>query len=79
MPSYQLTGSGATVFDLPTDGYALLGLEVAGEHLVAGRRLILAARVRNLTNKQYRDYLSRYKEFAFNPGRLAADRVGAVN
>ena len=76
VPSYQLPGSGATVFDLPTDGYALLGLEVAGEHLVAGRRLTLAARVRNLTNKQYRDYLSRYKEFAFNPGRDVSLRIG---
>ena len=63
------------MFDLPTDGYALLGLEVAGEHL-AGRRLTLAARVRNLTNKQYRDYLSRYKEFAFNPGRDVSLRIG---
>jgi iron complex outermembrane receptor protein len=76
VPSFQLTSSGATVFDLPTDGYALLGLEIAGEHLVGGRRLTLAARVRNLTNTRYRDYLSRYKAFAFNPGRDVAVRVG---
>jgi len=76
VPSFELTGSGATVFDLPTDGYALLGLEITGEHLVSGRRLTLAARVRNLTNTQYRDYLSRYKTFALNPGRDVSVRVG---
>jgi len=76
VPSYQLSGSGATVFDLPTDGYTLVGLEVGGEHVVAGRRLTLAARVRNLTNTEYRDYLSRYKTFAFNPGRDVSVRIG---
>jgi iron complex outermembrane recepter protein len=76
VPSYDLAGSGATVFDLPTDGYALLGFEVGGEHTVGGRRLMLAARVRNLTNTQYRDYLSRYKTFAYNPGRDVSVRVG---
>ena len=76
VPSFALGGSGATVFDLPTDGYGLLGLEVAGEHMVGGRRLTLAARVRNLTNTEYRDYLSRYKTFALNPGRDVSLRVG---
>jgi len=76
VPSFQLGGTGATVFDLPTDGYGLLGLEIAGEHIVGGRRLTLAARVRNLTNTEYRDYLSRYKTFAFNPGRDVSLRIG---
>ena len=76
VPSFPLGESGATVFDLPTDGYALLGLEIAGEHMVGGRRLTLAARVRNLTNTAYRDYLSRYKTFALNPGRDVSLRVG---
>jgi len=76
VPSFQLSGSGATVIDLPTDGYGLLDLEVGGEHMVGGRRLTLALRVRNLTNTEYRDYLSRYKTFAFNPGRDISLRVG---
>ena len=76
VPSYDLAGSGAAVFDLPTDGYALLGFEVGAEHTVGGRRLTLAGRVRNLTNTQYRDYLSRYKTFAYNPGRDVSVRVG---
>jgi iron complex outermembrane recepter protein len=76
VPSFPLGGSGATVFDLPTDGYALLGLEIAGEHMVGGRRLTLATRVRNLTNTAYRDYLSRYKTFALNPGRDVSLRLG---
>jgi iron complex outermembrane recepter protein len=76
VPSYQLSGSGATVFDAPTDGYALLGLEGATEHIVAGHRLTIAARVTNLTNTEYRDYLSRYKTFALNPGRDVSLRLG---
>ena len=76
VPSYQLEGSGATVFDMPTDGYALLDLEAAAEHILAGHRLTLAARVENLANTEYRDYLSRYKTFALNPGRNVTLRVG---
>ncbi len=76
MPTYQLSGSGATVFDMPTDGYALLDVEAATEHVVAGHRLTIAARGQNLTNTEYRDYLSRYKTFALNPGRNLSLRLG---
>jgi len=61
---------------MPTDGYALLDLEAAAEHILAGHRLTLAARVENLANTEYRDYLSRYKAFALNPGRNVTLRVG---
>lgn len=74
--TFQLGGSGTAVFDLPTDSYGLLGIELSGEHVVGGRRLTLAARVRNVTNTRYRDYLSRYKTFAFNPGRDISVRLG---
>jgi len=76
VPTYQLSGSGASVFDTPTDGYALLDVEAATEHMVAGHRLTIAARVQNLTNTEYRDYLSRYKTFALNPGRNFSLRLG---
>jgi len=76
VPTYQLSGSGATVFDMPTDGYALLDVETATEHMVVGRRLTIAVRVQNVANTEYRDYLSRYKTFALNPGRNLSLRLG---
>ena len=44
--------------------------------MVAGHRLTIAARVQHLTNTEYRDYLSRYKTFALNPGRNFSLRLG---
>ncbi len=73
---YTIPGQGATVFDIPTDGYSLLNLDVGGTHPVGARTLSLDLEIRNLTNTRYRDYLSRYKEFALNPGRNAVLRVG---
>jgi iron complex outermembrane receptor protein len=32
-------------------------------------------RVHNIANQSYRDYLSRYKEFALDPGRNVTMRV----
>lgn len=74
--TYLLPESGVTVADVPTDGYALLGLEATGTRSIGGRRLTAAIRIRNLLDTKYRDYLSRYKEFAFNPGRNVSLRVG---
>jgi len=34
-------------------------------------------RARNLTDKSYRDYLSRYKEFALDPGRNVTVRISS--
>jgi RNA polymerase sigma factor (sigma-70 family) len=74
--AYLLPGTGLTVADVPTNGYALLGLDAAGTRSIGGRRLTAAIRIRNLLDTRYRDYLSRYKEFAFNPGRNVSLRVG---
>jgi outer membrane receptor protein involved in Fe transport len=74
--AYVIEGAGVTVTDVPTDGYALLGLDAAGSRQLGERRLSVSIRVRNLLNTSYRDYLSRYKEFAFNPGRNVVLRIG---
>jgi iron complex outermembrane receptor protein/hemoglobin/transferrin/lactoferrin receptor protein len=74
--AYVIEGAGVTVIDVPTDGYALLGLDAAGSRLIGDRRLSVSIRVRNLLNTKYRDYLSRYKELAFNPGRNVVLRIG---
>ena len=41
-----------------------------------GRTIDLAAR--NVANRRYRDFLSRYKEFALNPGRNITLRVATA-
>ena len=67
--SYTIPGQATTVFDLATSGYTLLNLQSGGTHRFGGRELAIDLEVRNLANARYRDYLSRYKEFALNPGR----------
>jgi len=56
--------------EIPTPGYALMGLHTGGELVVMGNRLTLDAGVDNLFNKNYIDYNSILKEFNIgNPGR----------
>ncbi|HPF61197.1 MAG TPA: TonB-dependent receptor, partial [Gemmatimonadales bacterium] len=60
----------ATVYTLPTDGYALLNLEVgAGALRLLGREVEVGLTARNLLDTAYRDYLSRYRLFVDDPGR----------
>ncbi|HEY8483223.1 MAG TPA: TonB-dependent receptor [Longimicrobiales bacterium] len=58
-----------SAFDVATGGYGLLHLRAGVERRVAGRPVRVDLTVRNALDKAYRDYLSRYKEFALNPGR----------
>ena len=55
--------------EVPTDGYTLLNLEVGGRHTFGTRTFRLDLLVRNLADKTYTNFLSRYKEFAYDPGR----------
>ena len=64
-------------FDLATDGYQLLHLGAGIEKRVGSRPVRLDLRVRNAGNVSYKDFLSRYKQFALNPGRNVVVRVGA--
>ncbi len=64
--------------DLPTDGYALVNLSVGSTVTLAGRALRLDLEVRNLFDTAYKSFLSRYKEFALNPGRNVLLRVSAL-
>lgn len=66
-----------STFDLPTDGYQLLHVGAGIEKRVAARPMRLDVRVRNAGNASYKDFLSRYKEFALNPGRNIVLRLGA--
>jgi outer membrane receptor protein involved in Fe transport len=63
-------------FDTPTDGYALVNVGAGVEGELGGVRLRVDARVTNVADTRYRDFLSRYKDFADDPGRNIALHVG---
>ncbi|MFL5581270.1 MAG: TonB-dependent receptor, partial [Gemmatimonadaceae bacterium] len=65
-------------FDVPTAGYALLHLDAGTTRGIFGRDVRLALRVRNATNRRYRDFLSRYKEFTLDPGVNVVLRAGVT-
>lgn len=62
-------------FDIATRSYTLFHLELVGEREMFGRDTELSIRVRNIANTEYRDFLSRYKQFALSPGRDVVFRV----
>ena len=61
--------------DVATAGYTLLNLSAGIERPLLGRDAHIDLAVRNLTNVSYRSFLSRYKEFALDPGRNITLRV----
>jgi outer membrane receptor protein involved in Fe transport len=64
-------------FDIPTDGYTLLGLDAGIARRLGGHPVRLDVRVRNLSDKAYKSFLSRYKGFALDPGRNILLRLSA--
>jgi outer membrane receptor protein involved in Fe transport len=64
-------------FDLATGGYELLHFGAGIEKRLGARLVRLDLRVRNAGNVSYKDFLSRYKQFALNPGRNIVVRLGA--
>jgi iron complex outermembrane receptor protein len=64
-----------TEFDFPTTGYGLVNVESGLEHALLGREFSFDLGVQNLLNKRYKNYLSRYKEFALDPGINVLFRV----
>jgi len=63
-------------FDIPTDGYELLNLAGGLEKGFGSHALRADVSVHNTTNVSYKDFLSRYKEFALSPGRNILLRIG---
>jgi len=55
--------------DIPTAGYALLHLSIGANMRLFGRNVRGDMSLRNALNQRYKSFLSRYKEFAFDPGR----------
>jgi iron complex outermembrane recepter protein len=63
--------------DIPTAGYALVHLGGGTDLRLFGRALRLDLSLRNALNQKYRSFLSRYKEFAFDPGRNLIIRLSS--
>ncbi len=62
-------------YDEPTAGYTLLHLDGGLDTTWHGRTVHIDLSVRNALDRSYRDFLSRYKTFALNPGRDIVLRV----
>jgi outer membrane receptor protein involved in Fe transport len=62
-------------FDIGTAGSALLDLFASTDHHFGSRPVRIELQVRNALDTRYRDFLSRYKAFALNPGRNIVVRV----
>jgi outer membrane receptor protein involved in Fe transport len=65
--------------DFPTDGYTLVNFDFSYERLFRRRPTRVDLLVRNAFNTTYRDYLSRFKEFASAPGINVILKVSAGN
>ncbi len=63
--------------DVPTAGYALVHLGGGADVRLFGRAMRLDISLRNALNQRYRSFLSRYKEFAFDPGRNLIVRLSS--
>jgi iron complex outermembrane receptor protein len=61
--------------DFVTDSYTLVNFDVGVEKNFLGRSTRLEVGVRNAGNVRYKNFLSRYKEFALEPGRNIIIRV----
>ena len=61
--------------DIPTGGYTLVNLSAGLTRPMLGRIGRVDLSVRNVANVSYRSFLSRYKEFALDPGRNVVLRV----
>ncbi|HEX6559522.1 MAG TPA: TonB-dependent receptor, partial [Longimicrobiales bacterium] len=53
----------------PADSYTLVSFGAGGETMWNGHAVRIDMAVKNALNTKYKDFLNRYREFAFNPGR----------
>ncbi len=61
--------------DVVTDAYTLINFDIRLQQRLFGRATRIDFGVRNAANTSYRDFLSRYKEFALDPGRNIILRI----
>lgn len=56
-------------FETTTNGYTLVNLGIGGKIQFGIQKMSLILQAENIFNEAYRSHLSRYKEYALNPGR----------
>ncbi|MEO7996585.1 MAG: TonB-dependent receptor [Gemmatimonadaceae bacterium] len=61
--------------DIQTGSYTLVNFNASAYHPIAARDFRFDFRVQNAGNVAYKDFLSRYKQFALNPGFNAVFRI----
>jgi iron complex outermembrane recepter protein len=74
---YTATKHRVSPDDMPegTDAYTLLNFEAGAEHRIGSRQFRFDLVLHNIGDTQYRSFLSRYKEFADDPGRNIIVRI----
>ena len=63
--------------DFVTGSYTLTNFDLGVERNMLGRAMRFEVGVRNAANVRYRSFLSRYKEFALEPGRNIIIRISS--
>ena len=63
--------------DIPTDGYTLLNFGGGTALRLFARDMRLDIQLRNALDERYKNFLSRYKEFAYDPGRNLIVRLSS--
>ncbi|MEO5589114.1 MAG: TonB-dependent receptor [Gemmatimonadaceae bacterium] len=64
--------------DFVTGGYSLVNIDAGFQHSLFGKPARFDVALRNAANREYRSFLSRYKEFASEPGRSLIVRVSTT-
>ena len=64
-------------FPLQTNAYTLVDIGTGMSLSLVGRTTDVSVRARNATNARYRDFLNRYKEFAYAPGANVIVRLSS--
>lgn len=75
---YTATQDRPNPLDFVTPGYTLINFDVGFQQHLLGRSTRIDLGVRNAANTAYRNFLSRYKEFALDPGRNLILRISTV-
>jgi len=70
MPSWRRRQRRIAAYDVPTAGYGLLHFGAQLEKAIGGRAVRIDLAVRNALNTSYKNFLSRYKRFALDQGRI---------
>ncbi len=76
--SVEERNSASSEFDPSTPGYTLLNLSAGLQRSIGGRTVRIDLRATNLADTKYKSFLSRYKEFAFDPGRNITLRLSTL-